>query len=169
MYDGYTELNNSIKNIYLTTQGTEQYRKPALRESTEKGKKYGKFYRFRETHGHNTNECKHLCDMIEELIRKKKLQQFMKASQDGGQGNSKLQGSTYQRGQVGPSGEEPRRLKKCLVINIIIGGPQPADKSQNEIDRYVDALKHAKNESCFATEVGAPAKQFKTMKDDIVF
>lgn len=35
-YDNYTELNNSIENIYLATQGIEQYRKPAPKESTKK-------------------------------------------------------------------------------------------------------------------------------------
>lgn len=73
-YDSCTKLNNSIENIYLATQSIEQYRKLAPKESTEKKIKSGKFYRFHETHGHNTDKCIHLWDMIEELFRKKKLQ-----------------------------------------------------------------------------------------------
>lgn len=76
-FDNYTLLNNSIENINLATPGKEQYRKPASRESTEKEKRSNKFCRFHRTQGHNTNECKHLRDVIEELIWKKKSQQFV--------------------------------------------------------------------------------------------
>lgn len=82
-YDNYTELNNSMENFYLATQNTELYRKPAPMESTEKERKSCKFFIFHETHNHSTNECMHLGNMIEDLIRKKKLQQYMKAPQDG--------------------------------------------------------------------------------------
>lgn len=65
-YDNYTELNSSIENIYLPTQGIEQYKKP-----TEKEKRSDKFSMCHETHSHNTNECRHLRNMIKELIHKK--------------------------------------------------------------------------------------------------
>lgn len=55
------------------------------------------------------------------------------------------------------------------MINIVISGPQPADKSFAEIERYIGALKQAENESCYVVEDRALAKQSQTMKNDIVF
>lgn len=76
---------------YLVTQSTENYKKSSHRESTkrETSKKY---YRFHEIHGHNTNECQHLRDVIEDLIRKKKLQQYVKDPRNGRQINNGPQG-----------------------------------------------------------------------------
>lgn len=107
--------------------------------------------------------------MIDELIRKKWLQQFVKSLQDSAHGNSNPHRSTYQRRQAGLSGEEPRQIEKRLVNNTIIGGPHPADKSLNKMGRYVGALKHTENESCLTVDDGASIKQFRTMTDGIVF
>ena len=83
-YDEYTPLNTSLENIYFSTCNTFDYRKPTPKESTDAQKRTGKYCRFHETHGHNTEECRHLHDAIERLIRQKKLQQFIKDPQDGG-------------------------------------------------------------------------------------
>lgn len=71
--EDYTALNDTPKNIYLAAQETEEYKKPPRREATEQQKHSGKFCRFHERHGHNTNECRYLKNLIEELIRDNKL------------------------------------------------------------------------------------------------
>jgi len=37
----------------------------------------GKYSRFHESHGHDTNECHHLKDLIEEHIRRRRLERFV--------------------------------------------------------------------------------------------
>ena len=67
-HEDYTNLNDTSENIYLATQETEEYKKPPKREANEQQKRSGKFYYFYKTHGHNTNECRHLKDLIKGLI-----------------------------------------------------------------------------------------------------
>ena len=115
-------------------------------------------------YGHNTNECMHLQDIIEKLIRERKLQQFVKTTSDGRQGTS-----DPNRGQATHRAEELTRTGGRLVINTIVGGPYPADKSWHEMERYASTIKHVNFECCSSTEDGALAKQQCTMADDIVF
>lgn len=59
-------------DIYLAKQDIENY-KPPQRETIEAERHSVKYCRFHEIHEHNTNECCHLRDVIEDLIQKKKL------------------------------------------------------------------------------------------------
>lgn len=79
----YTPLNNSMKNIDLATQGVERYNKPHRNKAFERHKQSGKYCRFHEIHMHITNECRHLMDATEELMRNKKLQQYVEKPQNG--------------------------------------------------------------------------------------
>lgn len=66
--EGYTPLSDTPENIFLAIQGTEECKKPLQKETTEQQKRSRKFCRFHEAHDHNTNECHHLKNLIEELI-----------------------------------------------------------------------------------------------------
>lgn len=114
-YKEYTPLNTSLENIYLSTCNTFQYRKPRLKESTEEQKQTGKYCRFHEIYGHNTDECRHLHDAIEKLIRQKKLQQLVKNPQKGEHGTFDLN-----RGQAPRRPEELARTGGRLVINTTV-------------------------------------------------
>ena len=74
--------------MYLQTCNTVQYKKPAPKQSSERQIQTGKFCRFHESYGHNTNECRHLQDLVEKLIRERKLDQFVRAPQSEGAGPS---------------------------------------------------------------------------------
>ena len=78
MFDSYTPLNTSLKDLYLQTRNTIQYEKPAPRPSSERQIQTGKFCRFHEGYGHNTNECHHLQDLVEKLVRERKLEHFVR-------------------------------------------------------------------------------------------
>ena len=122
MFDNYTPLNTSLENVYLQTCNTMQYKKPAPKPSMERQVQTGKFCRFHESYGHNTNECRHLQDLIEKLIRERKLDQYVWAPQLRGAGPSNQNRAPNQERQ-----EEPARTSGRLVINTISGGPHTAD------------------------------------------
>lgn len=88
MFDRYTPLNMSLENVYLQTCNTGQYKKTASKPLSEKQIQTGKFYRFHDCYDHNTNECRHLWDIIKKLIRDRKLEQFVRTPQNGGAGPS---------------------------------------------------------------------------------
>ena len=88
----------------------------------------------------------------------------MRNSEEGGQGTF-----DPNRGQTAHRLEEQPPADGRLVINMIIGGPHPADKSWKEMERYANSLKHEEFECYSNMEDGAPAKQQRTMTDDIVF
>ena len=164
MFESYTPLNTSLENVYLQTCNTEQYKKPAPKRSSERQIQTGKFCRFHESYGHTTNDCRHLQDLIEKLIRERKLDQFVRAPQSGGAGPSNPNRAQDQERQ-----EEPARAGGRLVINTISGGPHPADRSWREMESYASSIRHASFECCSNCEDGTPAKQQKTMSDDIIF
>lgn len=109
-YDTYTDLTGTIENIFLATQATMPYKKPPVKQSTEKKRQTGKFCRFHKIHGHDTNECCHLRDVIEEYIRNKKLQQYVK-SEAAGQ-------------PTGPVVRPPTETHRLPLPGIVIRDPQ---------------------------------------------
>ena len=62
-----------------------QNKRPPPRESTEKERETGKFCLFHQIHGHSTNECRHLRDVVERLLREGKLDEYRVAPRDRGQ------------------------------------------------------------------------------------
>ena len=88
-FDSYTPLNISLEDLYLRTRNAIQYEKPAPRPSSERQIQTGKFCRFHEGYGHDTNECRHLQDLVEKLVREGKLEQFVRTPQprDAGPSN----------------------------------------------------------------------------------
>ena len=69
-FENYTPLNDTLENIYLDTYSILQYKKPPPRDSTEKEIATGKFCLFHGTHGHSTNECRHLRDIVQNCCEK---------------------------------------------------------------------------------------------------
>ena len=153
-------LNTSLENVYLATFNAVQYKKPAPKDSTEAQKQTGKFCRFHDSYGHTIDECRHLQDAIEKLFRQKKLQQFVKKSHDDGEATS-----DPNRGQAPRQPEGRPRANDRLMINTIIGGPHPADRSWNEMKRYANSLKHEEFECYTNTEDETPVKQQLTHYD----
>ena len=126
---------------------------PSPKPSSERQIQTGKFCRFHESCGHNTNECRHLQDLIEKLIRERKLNQFVRAPQSGGAGPSNQNRSQNQERQG-----EPARTGGRLVINTISGGPHPADRSWREMESYASSIRHVDFECYSNSEDGTLAK-----------
>ena len=77
-FSSYTDLTETLERIYLDTRGRLQYRRPAKREPSEYERTSGKHCLFHELDGHNTNDCRHLRDIIEEHVRNGHLQQYVR-------------------------------------------------------------------------------------------
>ena len=70
-----TPLNNTPENIYLAIKDAEDYPEPRPIKGSDHLTKSGKFCWFHNQPGHNANKCSHLKSLIEELIRKNRMQQ----------------------------------------------------------------------------------------------
>lgn len=73
-----TPHNDTSERIFLTTKETAHYPDPPRMKVRGKNAKNGKFCRFHNQLGHDTNECRDLQIMIEELIKKNQLQKYVK-------------------------------------------------------------------------------------------
>ena len=139
-FDAYTPLNETVENIFLATQDELTYKRPPYKKESDHAIQSGKFCRFHESHGHDTNECRHLRGLIEEHIRRKRLERYVKG----------------QDRTPSPAKENPRQLhpetgggnrntsdssQEKIVIHTISGGPHIADKSWAEMERYGNSLK----------------------------
>ena len=60
-----------IKDEYYLKWPRPLHSSPNIRDKN-------KYYRFHKDHGHNTEDCRDLKEQIEELIRKGKLQKYVK-------------------------------------------------------------------------------------------
>lgn len=73
----YTDLNETPKRIYRDTRGQILYQKPARKEPTDRERTSEKYCMLHELEGYNTNDCKHLHDLIEEQVRNNQLQWYV--------------------------------------------------------------------------------------------
>ncbi|XP_012836532.1 PREDICTED: uncharacterized protein LOC105957150 [Erythranthe guttata] len=101
-------------------------------EAPRKSPTLGSFCRFHNDYGHTTNECQHLRDEIERLIRAKNLPEFVK------EGNQRPQQFPARRTNE-PRKPEPGREKlnerkdqvaPANFISMILGGPSGGDSNR---------------------------------------
>ncbi|XP_030958448.1 uncharacterized protein LOC115980323 [Quercus lobata] len=80
-----------------------------------------KYYRFHKDHGHNTKDCRDLKEQIEELIRKGKLQKYVKK----GEYSKFRDGNKSQHGSSSRSDDRPSQPPQDVIVEIktITGGP----------------------------------------------
>ena len=76
-FSTYAGLNETLERIYLDTRDCLPYRRPARREPSERERASGKHCLFHDLDGHDTNECRHLKDMVEEHVRNGQLQRYV--------------------------------------------------------------------------------------------
>ncbi|XP_050242331.1 uncharacterized protein LOC126691321 [Quercus robur] len=80
-----------------------------------------KYCRFHRDHGHNTEDCRDLKEQIEELIRKGKLQKYVKKGEYSKfRDDNRTQHESFTRDDDHPS-QPPRKV--IGEINTITGGP----------------------------------------------
>ena len=68
-YSEYTELVDTRENIFVATEQQVHYRRPQPLRRDRAQRDPTKFCRFHNDVGHHTNECRHLKDEIENLIK----------------------------------------------------------------------------------------------------
>ena len=69
----FTPLTDTPENIFFATKDAVEYPKPSEMRVSKKAAQSGRFCRFHNQPGHDTNECRHLKSLIEELLRENKL------------------------------------------------------------------------------------------------
>ena len=76
VYATYTELTHSRENIFLANSARLPWKKPEPLKHQKGKRDTSKFCRFHNDVGHNTDDCRHLKDKIETLIRAGPLAQY---------------------------------------------------------------------------------------------
>ncbi|KAJ0962462.1 hypothetical protein J5N97_030290 [Dioscorea zingiberensis] len=77
-YDNYTPLNTSREHIMMQIQDKKILKPAEPVKETSSAKKSGKFCIYHKVRGHTTENCIHLKDAIEDLVREGKLSEFLK-------------------------------------------------------------------------------------------
>ena len=123
----FTPLTDTPENIFFATKDAAEYPKLPEMRVGKKAAQSGRFCRFHNQPGHDTNECRHLKSLIEELLRENKLQQYVKRNR-----NDPTSSTKGQQLPAHPSGSGERNTvheSKRHVINVITRGPHPAGRS----------------------------------------
>ncbi|XP_050290156.1 uncharacterized protein LOC126728357 [Quercus robur] len=114
-----------------------------------------KYYRFHKDHGHNTEDCRDLKEQIEELIRKGKLQKYVKKGEYSKfRDDNKVQHESFSRDDDRPS-QPPHKV--IGEINTIIGGPFSGGSFKS--------LKKAYQRQVNSVHVVPPSKHRRTYQD----
>ncbi|KAJ0974878.1 hypothetical protein J5N97_016843 [Dioscorea zingiberensis] len=119
-YDNYTPLNTSRENIMLQIQDKKILKQPEPIRETSSAKKSGKFCIYHKVQGHTTENCIHLRDAIEDLVREGKLSQFLKQEPT--------------KKEEHPAQPEPP-VKK-IDLSVIAGGPRYGGETSSSRRSY---------------------------------
>ena len=163
VYATYTELTHSRENIFLAKSTRLPWKRPEPLKHQKGKRDTSKFCRFHNDVGHNTDDCRHLKDEIETLIRVGPLAQYARnrvpTSRPAPEAPIRQPGSRIDQDIPPPviGGE----------ISTISGGPHVAGMSRGAQKRYVNELK-VHNGVEFAPEQRLP-KQQRLEKQPIIF
>ena len=117
----FTPLIMPVDKI-LTQIKDEHYLKwPRPLHSSPNVRDKNKYCRFHEDHGHNTEDCRDLKEQVEELIRKGRLQKYVKKNEyNKFRSDHKSQHESSSRND-----DRPSQLPQDVIgeIKMIIGGP----------------------------------------------
>ena len=115
----FTPLAVPVDQILMEIRDEPSLKWPRPLHSSPSLRDKRKYYRFHKDHGHYTEDCRDLKEQIEELIRKGKLQQYVKRG-DSSKHNQKGQHGGNKRDEDRPS---PRPQNALGEIRTIAGGP----------------------------------------------
>lgn len=132
-FTNYTTLSASRPEVYLATYQDVPYRKPPPIRKERSERDINKFCCFHGDYGHDTNECNHLKDEIEFLLRSGKLTKFRTEKPKGGESNNN---TGFKRHRFLPLELEP----VDFTMDTICGGPQLARDNNKTREKYARAL-----------------------------
>ena len=137
VYTTYTKLTQSRENIFLANSTRVPWKRPELLKHQKGKRDTSKFCRFHNDVGHNTDDCRHLKDEIETLIRAGPLAQYARNRVPASRPAPKVPAS-----QPGPRVDQD--VPPPVVggeISTISGGPHMAGTSRGAQKRYVNEIK----------------------------
>ena len=164
-FTNYTTLSATRAEIYLASHQEVPYRRPPPIKKEMSKRDKNKFCRFHGDYGHDTNECNHLKDEIEFLLRSGKLKKY-KAEKTQGEGSSNNPGFKRQRSP--PLQPEP----VDFTLDTICGGPHLAGDSNKARERYARTLRHeleAASTSEVMTVEERPSKKPRYESESLTF
>lgn len=62
----FSKIQNPLENVFLAAKDTKDYPQPKPLKVNDSNISSGRFCRFHNQPGHNTNECRHLKSLVEE-------------------------------------------------------------------------------------------------------
>ena len=146
----------------MATKDAEGYPSPKPVKVSEEAANSGRFCRFHNRPGHDTNECRHLRNLVEELIRKNRLQEYVKRSADA----EPTQGQQTRPTQDGRTPASDSRQ----IINTISGGPHPAGDTWEDMIRYTNEPRSVlKGDGFEVCNNSLRRKMPKTSCEDVIF
>ena len=110
-----------VDKILLQIKDEHYLKWPRPLHSSPHTRDKNKYCRFHKDHGHYTEDCRDLKEQIEELIRKGKLQKYVKK----GEYSNFKGGNKNQREFPSMSDDRPRQPPQDIIgeIKMIAGGP----------------------------------------------
>ncbi|XP_012833285.1 PREDICTED: uncharacterized protein LOC105954155 [Erythranthe guttata] len=128
-FENYAPLSSAPSEILVAIANHPKLKWPrTYAEVPRKSANAGPYCKFHNEHGHSTDECQHLRDEIERLIRTKNLSEFVGGGPSGtkhakkGEGPSRATGSTRGTTEAQPPNN---------YIHTIFGGPIGGDSNRS--------------------------------------
>ncbi|XP_012833036.1 PREDICTED: uncharacterized protein LOC105953901 [Erythranthe guttata] len=134
-YQSYQPLTAPLSNVLCAIEKRADLRWPrTAREAPRRDPTLGTFCRFHNEYGHTTDDCAHLKDEVERLIRDNKIGDFVKIDPPRGQ---KREAQFGNPARVPP----PPPMPKRGFIQMISGGPTGGDTHRAR-RRHLGSLKN---------------------------
>ncbi|KAK1380928.1 hypothetical protein POM88_027672 [Heracleum sosnowskyi] len=157
-YAEYTPLAAPVEHIFEVGDKTGMFRKPS--KTGPPGRKdLARYCAFHDTNGHETVDCRHLKDHIEDLIRKGFLTEFV------AQEAKKYKDDRSKRDEEKSA---PERATRAGSIHTIIGGPYIGGFSRNAMKNYTREARGNPLTNVYHL-ADRPPKLFKGEAADITF
>ncbi|XP_010682229.1 uncharacterized protein LOC104897103 [Beta vulgaris subsp. vulgaris] len=80
-FDAYTQLTTSTSQIFLMNKDSDKWQRP--KQMFHKNRDKSKWCDFHGDHGHLTDDCRHLKDNLEDLIRRGYFSQYKAQTKEG--------------------------------------------------------------------------------------
>ncbi|XP_021863678.2 uncharacterized protein [Spinacia oleracea] len=142
-FSEYTPLVASRTQIFAISKEDEKWqRPPKMYDKYRDPKKYCDFHR---DHGHLTEECTHLKDNIEDLIRRGYLTQFKAKSSYSRTYENRDNDNRSDNKKAEPKQSYPADQKRMGDILVITGGPVYAGTTVSGAKASVSEFKHQVN------------------------
>ncbi|XP_052197197.1 uncharacterized protein LOC127804377 [Diospyros lotus] len=156
-FNNYAALSDSQERIFATEKRREDFGRPNPIKTPNKFRNWEKFCAYHNEVGHDTSECYALKDVIEELIRRGRLRDYVVRP-----ANQPPQQTNQQR----PPPED-EHAPAVRMIYTIHGGPHLTGTSNRSHERYVREANHVLIAG--SVEQMGPSKRARVAMKEITF